>query len=104
MVTKFKAVGPVVWTSISGATPTLGTEGGTLDNVGATNMSNIILPNGQVDGRIILLAPNANTTILHGLGMLLKGSTNVLVPANGVIAFVKKSTYSNSWIETYRSF
>lgn len=110
MTTKIKGiVAPsnaqsIVFTSLSGITPTQVTEGGYINNASAINMTNILLPAGNTDSRIILLGANGNTTLYHGLGMILKGATNVVLPANGVLALLKFSGANTSWIEQYRNF
>jgi len=110
MTTKIKGiVAPInaqsiVYTEATGITPTQVTEGMYLNNMAAVNMTNILLPVGVTDSRVILLGANGNTTLYHGLGMILKGAANVVLPANGIIALMKFSAHSTAWIEQYRNF
>lgn len=109
-VTKVKGIvaqdnaGAIEFTEVAGITPLKTTEGMFINNPAPTNMTNILLPPTVTDSKVVCLAANGNTTMNHGLGLLLKGAVNVVIPANGIIAFVKFSAQSPAWIEQYRNF
>lgn len=110
MTTKIKGiVAPnnaqaIEFTVAVGANPVQVTEGMYINNPTPVNMTNILLPLNTTDSKVVCLAANGNTTLYHGLGMILKGAVNVVLPANGIISFIKFSAHSPSWIEQYRNF
>ena len=58
--------------------------------------------NGGVDGQqIVIRAQNGNTTIAHGGSIVTKGATNVTIPTDGSISFVRQDAI---WREIFRSF
>lgn len=72
-----------------------------LNNSSATSISTF--DNGATNQELEVIAQNANTTLTHGSGMVLKGATNAAMPANGVMR-LRKVPYSSAWIEVSRSW
>lgn len=89
--------------AISGATPTLSGSMHTVNNVGATNMTNILLPGSQTRGYVVLLFTNGNTTV-KASGFNLKGGVDVTPAANNIMTFFKEPSISGSWTEISRNF
>lgn len=87
----------------SGATPTASDGGMYVNNPGATNMTNILLPTGQNEAFQTLWFANANTTVKAG-SFILKGGIDVTPPANGIMRFMTNSAISSAWVEVSRSF
>ena len=89
--------------AISGATPTLSGSMHTVNNGGATNMTNLVLPGSQTSGYVVLLFTNGNTTV-KASGFNLKGNIDVTPVANNIMTFFKEPSISGSWIEISRNF
>ncbi|MFQ6391335.1 hypothetical protein ACLNAR_26485 [Priestia aryabhattai] len=57
--------------------------------------------NGSGSQEITLLSFNANTTIQNSASIILKGATNVNIPANGIMKFIYTT---GKWLEMFRNF
>ena len=92
--------------AINGATPTISSSFHVVNNGGATNMTNLVLPSGQTTAFVTLYFSNANTTVkFTGGNFQTKGSVDVTPPSTGVMQFFIDPTLSSStWFEVSRNF
>lgn len=92
--------------ALAGATPTLSTNFHAVKNGAAVNMTNLLLPGGQVRAGIVYLYfANPNTTLVHAGGNFnLKGAANVTPPTGAIMAFLLEPNLSGAWIEVSRNF
>ena len=69
--------------------------------VNTTPTSITAFDNGFNGQAITIRATSANTTIVNSASLINKGGTNVTVPTNGIISYVRQGSV---WYETSRSF
>lgn len=89
--------------TISGATPSISGELHTVNNGGATNMTNLVLPGSQTSGFVILYFSNGNTTV-KASGFNLKGGIDVTPTAGNMMTLFKEPSIGGSWTEISRNF
>jgi hypothetical protein len=87
---------------LNNATPTIG---GVTQNIWYTNSSSATtitnFLNGYANKQFTLVAGDANTTLQHNSGLLLKGGVNVTLASGAVISFIRDQ---GLWRETSRDF
>lgn len=69
------------------------------NNAAPTSITNF--DDGANGQQIVIRGANANTTLVHGSGLVNNGSTNISLPSNGVVTYVRQGTL---WFEVSRSF
>jgi hypothetical protein len=89
--------------AISGTTPAITASLHTVNNGGATQMTNIILPANQTLGYVVLFFTNSNTTV-KASGFNLKNNVDVNPISGNVMTFMKDPSISGNWTEISRNF